>query len=366
MIRYSLFDTYLKTIAVTSMLLWRIFLPTPAAALEATVKVSTESELRAVIDTANSSIEYSEFIIKIAAGTYTLTGAAEEDLNVGGDLDIHPIGSVSTLTLEPDTNGEIVIIDGGAIDRVFEIFPRPGGDLTVNFKNLTIQNGQTNGYGGGIFIRPGTVSRPITVNMDSVTVADNTALASGGGIAIGSDSALEFTNGEISANVTGFNGGGLFCFGGAATLTDTAILYNVASPPVTGIGGGAVFNAGGTVIIQNGSTIGDNLTTPEGIYGGAIANAGYGTLTVEALILSDTRYGSGTFNQLGDMTVYFNETNPDLPGDVIILSGSVLFDVIGVLTVYGDFVHTDGDFTLNGRMRLTKATPWIPFLLFSD
>jgi hypothetical protein len=237
--------------------------------------------------------------------------------------------------------------------------------LTVYFKNLTIQNGKTDDYGGGIFIRPGTVSDPVTINMESVTVADNTAAASGGGIAIGPDSSLDFTNGEISANVTGFNGGGLFCFGGTATLTDTDILYNTASPPETGIGGGAVFNAGGTVVIQNGCTISDNLTTPEGIYGGAIANAGYGTLTVNAPILSSTPYGSGTFNQLGDMAISFLETNPDLPGDVIILSGSVLFDVIGVLTVYGDLIHTGGDFTLNGRIRFSKAMPWIPFLLFS-
>jgi len=366
MIRFSLVGTCTRLLAMVSLSLWWIFLSSPAAALEATFNVSNVSELRLVIDTANSSVSYDKITIKMAAGTYLLTGTPDEDLNAGGDLDIQPVGSVGTLILEPDANGGTVIIDGNAIDRVFEIFPGSGGNLTVNFNNLTIQNGQTDDYGGGVFIRSGSAPGSVIVNMVSVTVADNTAAASGGGIAIGPNSSLEFTSGEISANTTGFNGGGLFCFGGTATLTATDILYNTANPPETGIGGGAVFNAGGSVAVQNGSTIGDNLTTPEGIYGGAVANAGYGTLTVDALILSSTPYGSGTFNQLGDMTIYFSEASPDLPGDVIILSGSVQFDVIGVITVLGNLIHVDGDFILNGRMRFSRAMPWVPFLLFSN
>lgn len=366
MIRYSLFGTHARIMAIASLSLWWILLPSPAAALETTVNVSNTSELRLEINKANSSDMYDKITIKLAEGTYPLTGTPGEDDKDGGDLDIHPVGIVGTIILEPDANGGPVIFDGSAIDRVFEIFPRSGGNLTVNFNNLTIQNGQTSDYGGGVFIRPGTAPGSVTVKMVSVTIAGNTAMASGGGIAIGPDSSLEFINGEISANATDFNGGGLFCFGCEATLTNTAIIDNIADPPDTGIGGGAVFNAGGTVIVNNGSTISDNLTLPEGIFGGAIANAGYGTLTVEAPIVSTTSYGSGTYNQLGDMTISFPDTNPDMSGDVIILSGSVLFDVIGVLTVLGDFIHTDGDFTLNGFMRFSKAMPWIPFLLFSD
>jgi len=66
------------------------------------------------------------------------------------------------------------------------------------------------------------------------------------------------------------------------------------------------------------------------------------------------------------MTISFPETTPDLPGNVIILFESVLFDIISVLTVLGDFIHPDGDFPLNGRMRFSKAMPWISFLLFTN
>ena len=75
----------------------------------------------------------------------------------------------------------------------------------------------------------------------------------------------------------------------------------------------------------------------------------------------------GIYNQLGDMTINFPGTNPDLPGDAIILAGSVTFNISGVLTILGDLlIQPAGELIANGRIRLTKAMPWLPLLLLDD
>lgn len=86
--------------------------------------------LRAAIQEANALA--GEDVITLPAGTYTLTitGENEEDAATG-DLDIH-----GNVTINGGT-ANTTIIDGGAIDRVFDI----RNPYSVTFTNLTIQNG---------------------------------------------------------------------------------------------------------------------------------------------------------------------------------------------------------------------------------
>src|SRR5206468_8808141 len=78
--------------------------------------------------------------ISVPTGTYRLTiagadedGAAAGDLDITNDLRIQGAGSAST------------IIDGGALDRVFQI--QPG--VKAILADLSIQNGNAHGGNGG-------------------------------------------------------------------------------------------------------------------------------------------------------------------------------------------------------------------------
>ena len=80
--------------------------------------------------------------IVIPPFTITLTGGAAEDANASGDLDI-----TKSLTIQGAGEG-MTIIDGGGIDRVFDIIFADG----VNISGMTIRNGKEtiDGFGGGI------------------------------------------------------------------------------------------------------------------------------------------------------------------------------------------------------------------------
>jgi len=362
MIRYCAYfrQTGLK---ILMALLLTVAYPAPdVAALTATIDVSTVSELRQAIDIANASTDFSEYIIRLAPGTYALAGTPDDDQNAIGDLDIYPSGTVVELTLEGIDTGGVVIIDGGNTVRIIEVFPPANAALTVNIVNLTIQNGYAASFGGGIFIHPADAGAPIQVNLDGVNISNNSAMESGGGLSAGLNNMLDIDNCLLSANSTNFNGGGLYCFGCSANLADTVFLNNVASPPHTGIGGGAIFNAGGVILIDNFSSIEDNDTVASGMYGGyggALANTGTGSMTVNAPISHSSNSGSGIFNQDGTLTVNIEDRNPTLPGDLVVISGEVTFDIQGRLTVSGTIYHTGGDLIINREL----AMPWLQLLL---
>jgi len=361
---YAIFRKNYALIQLITVMVFLVGFTPAAVALTVTFNVSDVSQLRQAINNANSWPQNDEVVIKLKAGIYALSGEAGEDSNAGGDLDIAPTGALNILTLEPDGDGGFVTIDGGANDRVFEIFPRTNsGELTVNFNHIAIQNGYTDGFGGGILVRPGSSTRNITVNMNNTTVAGNIAEESGGGIAMASAVTLNFSNGMISSNTTDFNGGGLYCFGGAATLLNTVIYNNTANPPAIGIGGGAIFNAGGNILIDSGRSISGNETPGSGLYGGALANTGFSTMNVNTPL--DNRFGSGggIFNQDGILTITLSQPNPNMPGDVIIISGTVNIDYTGVLRVYGSIYHIGGDFNYTGDVKLWRPASSVPLLL---
>lgn len=96
--------------------------------------------LRAAIMEANASIDTD--LITLEQKTYALTiPGKDEELAAAGDLDI---------TNPVQIDGYNAIIDGGALDRVFDV--KPGAQFTT-FAHLTITNGdatadQLNGGGG--------------------------------------------------------------------------------------------------------------------------------------------------------------------------------------------------------------------------
>ncbi len=171
--------------------------------------------------------------------TYTLSGSAGEDGNVGGDLDI--LGSMNI-------NGSTsTIIDGAGIDRVFHI-PISEIDLTLTVSSLTVQNGRAYD-GGGLYNNGGTV------NIIASTLTNNDAEHHGGGI-FDTLGMVMISHSTISDNQAGDLGGGLYQGAGSTVaISDSLIAANLSE----GSGGGISINAynGITLHIFN-STIRDN------------------------------------------------------------------------------------------------------------
>ena len=231
--------------------------------------------LRAAIQTANAT-PLADTIV-LPPGTYVLSIAgAGENLAATGDLDISLLGNSLTIT---GAGAATTIIDGNAIDRVFETTLN-GTNATIS--GVTIRNGSSNdGLGGCISIGGNTtmalnnavvtactalganaggggIDVTGTLTMTNVAVTNNTSTS--GGIDNGAAGTITWTNGTlsgnsdrginnsgrltltnvtISGNSTLGDGAGLDNDGPLATLTNCTVVGNTApvNAPATNIGG---------------------------------------------------------------------------------------------------------------------------------
>jgi CSLREA domain-containing protein len=219
--------------------------------------------------------------ISLPAGTYTLSiagtneeGALTGDLDILGDLTIAGAGALSTT------------IDGGGIDRVFEIYV---GTLTI--KNLTITSGNsTFQAGSGILVyAPGT----------ALTLTNSRVLNNTGGAGIQANDSTTLTiSGSLINNNTG--GGGIDAGSGTTTILNSVIARNTSD----GAGGGISSN--GTLTIVN-STIGENSAASAG---GGLRNAGKAELynvtiarNTADTTTSNGSLGGGIESTLGSLTI---------------------------------------------------------------
>jgi CSLREA domain-containing protein len=200
--------------------------------------------------------------------TLSIPGTGE-DANATGDLDI-------TDDLTINGNGTTnTIMSGGGIDRVFNI----RGGAIVEFNFITVQNGNINNRGGGIWVESST----LTLNDSLVRNNTSTSGPSGGG--------LFNTTGTVTINRSVFTGntgtgGGAISQETNATMTirDTTISGNTS----TARGGGITNFTTGTMVIVN-STISGNTASTNG--GGVAKNA---TLTIyNSTIANNTTNGNG-------------------------------------------------------------------------
>ena len=104
----------------------------------------------------------------------------------------NPLG----LGLRIDGTGQAIQVDGAGQYDVLAV--SPGAPIAVN--NLTIQNGNSSGSGGGIY-------NDGTLTVTNSTLSSNSA-NNGGGIA--NESILTITNSTFSDNSASVNGGGIF------------------------------------------------------------------------------------------------------------------------------------------------------------
>ena len=212
--------------------------------------------------------------IVIPAGTITLAGEAGEDDNAGGDLDI-----TESLTIQGAGEG-MTIIDGGGIDRVFDIIFADG----VSISGMTIRNGKETdeGFGGGVDNFAGSLT------LSNVSISGNSADL-GGGIENFSGT-LTLSNVTISNNTAGV-GGGIENFSGTLTLSNVSISGNSADL------GGGIENED-TATLSNVTISGNSADL-----GGGIENEDTATLSNVTISNNTAGVGGGIENFSGTLTL---------------------------------------------------------------
>jgi len=217
--------------------------------------------LREAIQAANTQSAFggcpaggSTTVINLSAGVYTLARAgAGEDGNATGDLDIHSDIVINGSKTSP------TIIDGGGLDRVFQVHSG-----MVVFNDLTIRNGQaSHGEDGSIGASPGAngsagvrgadgggIHNLGTLVLNRCTIIDNAAGNGGDG-------------GNGRNGVTGSYGGGRGGDGGNGGLG------------ARGGHGGAIYNEGTLVLntcVVTGNSSGNGGNGGSGGLGGKGGN----------------------------------------------------------------------------------------------
>ena len=194
------------------------------------------------------------------SGTFTLTGAANEDNGTTGDLDLKD--SVTINGLGPGGT----IINGGGIERIFDFFPAAASTFTLS--GVTLQNGDTRAAsfkeGGAMYLH-----NNVTTIMTGCQIVNNFSGANG---AIENRGTLTINNSVISGNQTipasGSVVGGGIHNAGQMSIDGTTIDNN----SVRGEGGGiATTTAAGVPVTITNSTISNNSAS---VTGGGLGNGG--------------------------------------------------------------------------------------------
>jgi predicted outer membrane repeat protein len=254
--------------------------------------------LRSAIQETNSIV--GKAVIALPAGTYTLTREGiGEDFSSTGDLDIN-----DHLTIRGAGVGT-TIIDGGAIDRIFDIAP----NVTLVLSDVTIQNGAAE-FGAGLRNAAGNVILQDVVLTGNVASGSGTSESHGGAI-VNDQGNILLERVTVTGNSAEQDGGGVYSFSGFIEINDSSIDGNTSSR----FGGGLALNGGTADVID--SQVSSNTATDDGagisVFPGSI-------LTIETSTISDN-------------------TTEDIGGGIYSLSSSV---TITESTVSGNTAGTDG------------------------
>jgi hypothetical protein len=283
-------------------------------ALLAAFAPMTNEQLIEDITTANGNGESDT--IDLGGSTFTLSSVDnDEDRGANGLPIISPDGG-NSLTIE---NGTIERddIDSPAF-RIIEI--ALGADLTID--NVTIRNGDSDRFGGGIFNNNGTLTVANstvegnaagsgggistlfgTLTVYNSTLAGNSATGPGGGI-YNNGATLTVSNSTLAGNSATSSGGGVFSVTGTLTVSNSTLADNSA---IGGSGGGILNTTDGTSTVTN-STLSGNSVSGLGS-GGGILNGGAGMLIVSNSTLAyndsaGSNLGGGISNSIGTVTLY--------------------------------------------------------------
>jgi uncharacterized repeat protein (TIGR01451 family)/CSLREA domain-containing protein len=261
--------------------------------------------LRAAVQEANAlmtaTTPHTNITIALPSGTFTLTGAANEDNAASGDLDILgacPSVSITTpcLTITGNNNAD-TFIEGNNTDRIFHII----GRNTVKITGVTLRNGRAVGADGGAIKNTNG-----WLTLENCIVTANTAdgaitgRSSGGGIYNGDNAQMVINGCRINNNnannpqadgSNGFFGGGGIFNSGILTLKNSYVELNGGRP----FGGGIQNTSGvrlgtGKLTIEN-SIIQNNSNVAA--QGGGVSNYGGAVIMTRTIVRANTANAGG-------------------------------------------------------------------------
>ncbi len=214
-------------------------------------------------------------VLELASGTHQLSiGGTGENAALTGDLDV-----TNNVVIRPAPGAGPVTIDGGDLDRAFELV---SGDLGL--EDLTISNG-TSSSGSALYIPIGAAR---TANLTDVVISSNTANANGGGggIFVGGGGVVNLQRGLLTGNEnTGGRGGAVLIESGTLNASDSAFVGNTAT------GGGGAISASGFSSSQTYSNV---LIAGNKGFGGGINFDGAKNVTITATtIIGNESLGDG-------------------------------------------------------------------------
>jgi hypothetical protein len=189
--------------------------------------------------------------VLLGTGGHVLTGAAADDGNVSGDLDVDAGATPGPLEIVGQ-GAAVTLIDCDDVDRAIHLL---AGTLTV--RGLRIEDcGAPSGNEPGGAIRSSAPSTG-TLALDAVQLSNNTTPEEGGAVATSAGTTLTVTGSTINLNRSEGDGGGVHA-GGPMTLTSSTVTGNRA----VGNDGGGLSLVATTSI--DGSTVSTNTTDDPG------------------------------------------------------------------------------------------------------
>ena len=235
------------------------------------------SNTNAVVDSCTAGTVGPD-TITLSAGSFALSGAANDDLNVSGDLDLKTSSGAGPLTIDGAGMTSTTIAAGATQDRVIHNVPSTGGAAPLlSLEDLTVSGGggAALNSGGGIYSQGSSAFG--VLNLTRVQVRDNQALNGAGLNAIGALNVTDSLIGPNNDTPSASGGGGGIASSAELTMIGSEVFENSA---ISG-GGGIRLNSGsdGGSLIQD-SVIRDN-TTSVNPGGGISSGSGTGSLTIE-------------------------------------------------------------------------------------
>lgn len=254
--------------------------------------ISNRCTLRAAVMESNAHQGHD--LIEVPSGHYvlSLTGAETADVpnDAVGDLDITDGLTLSGLGRAPKNDDLQVIIDGGAIDRIFDIYAASPKAVTLSY--LRLENGRPVGSGGGAIWNRGNLrmdrmllrSNTIAHELETSCAAFPSRRLCNRGAGLFNEGQALVARSTIEQNSTGYqsgHGGGISNMGSAAQLylRNSLITANDARF------WGGLLNYQGAVDILN-STFVDNRSTTGGVRAAEIGNID-GTVSVRNATFSN-------------------------------------------------------------------------------
>ncbi len=279
--------------------------------------------LREALATGDPTIDFA------VSGTITLTSGA---LTVDHSVDINAVG-------------EMIIIDGADMSRVFTVDDGMMTNSFVAIRNLTVTGGFVVGSGGGI-------SNAEDLTLDNVSITDSMSIGSmgitarGGGVF--SSGPLTVVDSTISGNTADFGSAASDAYGGGIASVGDGVSLTISTSAITGntaVGGsgGGIFKGRGELTVTS-STVTGNFAGIDSMLHGSFQRTGDAGGGIAAVGDYPAGYSTSLTIDIDDTNIYGNTVRND-----IVVAGATATPSGGGLYVRGDgtVTITDSDISNN-------------------